>query len=208
MEFIFPWLFINSEIINENFSLFDRNECWLVLTTCALANEPSAVSPTVISLPTGPGNDTRAWRGFNTQLNTGTSQDKLNFGTNGRNQMTLVSLLTTVVMAMVWSAMGDAWACLIYNVKPWMAREVTALATPMFCESWRARARSYWKQWIPRQNWRAICKIPKITLMAGRPALANGSVWLLGQNSNAQHHDKRYEQRFSVVYREHDRYSW
>ena len=59
------------------------------LTTCVLANEPSAVSPTVISLPTGPGTIQGLGEGFNTQLNTGTSQDKLNFSLpTGRNQMT------------------------------------------------------------------------------------------------------------------------
>lgn len=60
----------------------DWIRCLLVSIICtlscaSLAEEISAVSPTVITLPTGPGTIQGLGEGFTTELNTGTSQDKL-----------------------------------------------------------------------------------------------------------------------------------
>ncbi|MEZ8548441.1 toxin TcdB middle/N-terminal domain-containing protein [Vibrio cyclitrophicus] len=162
------------------------------LTTCALANESSAVSPTVISLPTGPGTIQGLGEGFNTQLNTGTSQDKLNFSLpTGRNQMTPELSITYD------SGYGNGLVGIGRRLSmPYIQRQ-TVDGLPSYDASNPDVFVNHEGQelvHIGNNEYRAkiegqFVKYQKLP-DGWRMTLANGSVWLLGQNSNAQHHDK------------------
>lgn len=162
------------------------------LTTCALANEPSAVSPTVISLPTGPGTIQGLGEGFNTQLNTGTSQDKLNFSLpTGRNQVTpelsitydsgygngLVGIGRRLSMPYIQRQTVDGLPSYDASNPDVFVNHEGQELVHIGSNEYRAKIEG---QFVKYQ------KLPD----GWRMTLANGSVWLLGQNSNAQHHDK------------------
>jgi len=175
---------------------------FLVIACCcaceSYASEPSAVSPTVLSLPSGPGTIQGLGEGFTTQLNTGTSQDVLNFDLPaGRNQ------LSPNISVVYDSGFGNGLLGIGRRLSvPYIQRQTTnglpryddsetdvfinhqgAELVHIGADEYRAKIEGQFVKYQRLdQGWRI--------------SLPNGQVWLLGQNSSAQHSDRSEEKIF------------
>lgn len=175
---------------------------FLVIACCcawgAYASEPSAVSPTILSLPSGPGTIQGLGEGFTTQLNTGTSQDVLNFDLPlGRNQ------LTPVLSVVYDSGFGNGLLGIGRRLSvPYIQRQTTnglphyddsesdvfinhqgAELVHIGADEYRAKIEGQFVKYQQLdQGWRIY--------------LPNGQVWLLGQDNSAQHSDSSGQKVF------------